>query len=101
MKWLEWIAWIIFSWFTIVSFITWLVKKRNYKHGQFYDTREVVSLYTIPRVVIIWSVILIGFLLIDMSKLHLLWLYPAVYIVIMLRMSKKVLRENEERVNED
>lgn len=98
MDWLEWIVWTILLWFTSVCFITWLVKKRKYRGGFFYDTREVVALYTIPRVVLTWSVILIVFLFVDVNKLHLIWICPLVYIFINLRMSKKVLREDEERL---
>lgn len=98
MKWAEWIVWIALSWFTVVSFFVWEVKKRKYKHGHFYDTREVVALYTIPRVVILWTAFLLFFLFIDVNKLFLLIIYPSAYFLINVRMAKKVLREDEERL---
>ncbi len=100
MKWVEWSIWIILSWFTIVSFITWLSKKRRYSRGCFYDSREVVALHTIPRVVIAWTILLAVFLFVDATKLHLLWVYPSIYILVMFRMSRKVVRQDEEQFKE-
>ena len=49
---IEWIVWTLLAFFTVALFITWSVKKRGYKKGRFYDTREVVALMFVPRFVI-------------------------------------------------
>jgi hypothetical protein len=93
----EWITWIIFAVCTLVSFVTWKIKKRAYQNGTLYDSREVVARKTIPRFVIVNSTLLIIFLFIDISKFHLIWIYPGVYLIIMLRMSRRVVKEDDER----
>lgn len=67
---IEWIVWTTLAIFTAVSFITWSVKRQEYKKGRFYDTREVVTLMFVPRFVIAASTLLIIFLFINVSKLH-------------------------------
>ena len=93
----EWIIWIILAVFTLTSFITWKIKERGYKKGSFYDTREVVALITVPRFVIASSILLIIFLFINVNKFHLIWIYPAMYILILLRISKRVVKADEKR----
>ncbi len=94
---LELFVWILLSSFTLLALVMWLAKKRQYRYGRIYDTREVVALYTVPRVVIAWTLTLIAFLFADVSKFYLLLIFPCVYIFINLRMAKRVLKEDEER----
>ena len=98
MKPLEFLVWVLLSSFTLLALVTWFVKKRKYKDGHMYDTREVIALNTVPRVVIAWTLILIAFLFVDVSKIYLLLIFPCVYFFINVRMAKKVLKEDEERL---
>ena len=98
MKPLEFLVWVLLFSFTLLALVTWFVQKRKYKDGNMYDTREVIALSTAPRVVIAWAVILVAFLFVDVSKLYLLLIFPCVYFFINVRMAKKVLKEDEERL---
>ena len=98
MKPLEFFVWILLSFFTLFALVTWLLKKRQYRDGRMYDTAEIVALYTAPRVVIAWAAILTAFLFVDVSKLYLLLIFPCVYILINLRMAKRALKEDEEKL---
>ena len=75
----------------------WFYKKRGYKSGELYDSGEVVTLYTLPRVVLVQYIILLIFFFAEFNKLHLLYVYPLVYILINFTMAKKVIREDEKR----
>ena len=77
--------------------LTWLYKKWGYKSGEFYDSGEVVTLYVLPRVVLVQYIILLIFFFAEFNKLHLLYIYPLVYILINLTMVKKVIKEDEKR----
>ena len=77
--------------------ISWIYKKRSYEDGCFYDTREVVAVLTIPRVVVAETILLCVFLFIGVNKLHLLWLFPAIYFVINAMMAAKATKADKER----
>jgi len=96
---LQWIVWTGLAISTLTSFITWIYKKRSYQDGCFYDTREVVALLTIPRVVIAGTILLLVFLFVGVNKLHLLWLFPATYFFINVMMARKVVKADKERMN--
>lgn len=74
----------------------WLYKKREYKSGEFYDSPEVVTLYTLPRVVFTLYVIFLIFYLADFNKLHLLYICPIVYFIINYVMAGRVIKEDKK-----
>jgi len=94
---LETIVFSFLSFITITALVIWLWKKRNYVSGQSYDTREVVALYTIPRIVIIWFVILLIFFIIELNKLHLLYIFPIIYFITSAIQAKRVLKEDSKK----
>jgi len=79
-------------------FATWLYKRKDFKDKHFYDTTEVVSLYVVPRMTINSLILLIIFIFIEVSKYHLLWLYPVIYIITAFLMSKRVLKQDENNL---
>lgn len=92
---------IIFIFFISVNtfiLLVWLYKKRGYGSGEFYDTSVVITLYTLPRVVFIQYIILLIFFFVELNKLHLLYIYPLVYILINLTMAKRAIREDKKRM---
>jgi len=95
----EWIVWAILAILTFIMFITWIFKKRSYQHGHFYDTREIVTLYSVPRVSIAETIVLVAFLFIGVNKLHLLWLYPAIYFLLTFMMARRVSEADKESLN--
>ena len=101
MRYLEWIIWTLLAIYTAIMFIAWVIKKLTYKSGCHYDTKEVVALYSIPKQTFASAVILTAFVFLDFSKLHLLWIYPAVNFYIDVRTSKWVLKKDEERLNRE
>jgi len=94
---LEWIVWALLGIYTVAIFVNWFNRKKHYKHGHSYFKSEVISLYSIPRIFMVETVVLLGFLLTDINKLHLLWLYPAIYFAIRIWMTRKVEKAAEER----
>lgn len=94
---LEWIVWGILAFFTFIMLITWVYKRKRYRHGHFYSTAEVVTLYSIPRILIAETILLLSFLFVDINKLNLLWLYPAIYFFINFMMARKVEKADKER----
>ena len=94
---IQWIVWIILAAVTLVIFITWFLKRKQYRSGNFHNTKEVITLYSIPRITIAETILLVSFLFIGVNKLHLLWLYPMIYFSINLRMGRKVLKDDKER----
>jgi len=101
MRYLEWIIWTLLAIYTAIMFIAWLIKKPTYKSGCYYDTKEVVALYSTPKNTFASAVILIAFVFLDFNKLHLLWIYPVVNFYIDVKISKWVLRKDEERLNRE
>jgi len=97
----EWIVWTALAIFTFTMLITWFQKKRSYQHGHFYPSSEVVTLYAIPRIFLAETILLLIFLFIDVNKLNLLWLYPAIYFPITYWWAKKVVKEDEERASKE
>ena len=92
----ESIVFIFFSAFTVLTLVLWLVKKKEYKDRHSYDTRELVALYTLPRLVIVWFVILLTFFFLSINKLHLLYIFPAMYFIVAYIQARRVLRKDEE-----
>ena len=97
----EWVVWALLATHITVLFTAWSVKKRGYKKGAFYDTREVITLLFVPRFVILASALLIIFLLVSVNKLHLLWIYVVTYWLVLMRTTREVLRADERRLREE
>ena len=85
------------SFITVTALIIWLWKRKNYVNGQSYDTRKVIALYTIPRIVIIWFVILLIFFVLELNKLHLLYIFLIIYFITNVVQTKRVFREDNKR----
>lgn len=66
-----------------------------------YDSRELATFLALPRIIALESIMLVLFLVIDLNKLHVLWLYPVIWFALMQMVVKKVMRSDEEyfRVN--
>ena len=97
---MEWIVWSLFALWTAFRFITWLVKKREYKNYCYYNTKEVITLYAIPKETFVSTIILVLFIFLDFNKLHVLWLYPVINFYIMMKITKWVCKKDEERQKE-
>ena len=89
MIYIEWGVWILAALLTLFMFVTWLAKSSEYVPGEFYNTDEVVTLKALPRIAITEALVLLGFLLVDVSKFHIIWIYPIIYFFIMSRIAKR------------
>jgi len=98
MSTLEFIIWMFCSLLTIFLCMTWFYKKKQYTDKEHYDTKEVITLYALPRTVIAQTTVLIIFLFVNINKLNLLWIYPFVYYLISYAVAKRVVREDEDRM---
>lgn len=90
-------VYIFFVLATFFTLVVWLVKRKNYSSREFYDTKEVVTLYTLPRAVIVWTAMLVAFFLIDLNKLNLLYIFPLIYLAVNIWQTKRVIKEDNER----
>ena len=95
-----WIVWTLLAIFTTILIIAWLVKKQSYKKGRLYDSGEVVALISLPKCIITSIILLVVFVLVDVNKLHLIWIWPIICFFVNLRMAKQVLKADEKRLNE-
>ena len=86
---MEWIVWTVFVVYTVVMFLTWLIKKPSYKKGHFYDTKHVITLFAIPKQTIAAAIILTFFIFVDLNKLHLLLIYPLIHFFIAFILSNR------------
>ena len=101
MKYIEWIVWTLLTLWTLTKFVTWLYKKRGYKSGRYYDTKEVITIYAIPKETFASTIILAAFVAFDFNKFHLLWIYPIVNFWIRLKITQWVQRKDEERLKKE
>ena len=101
MKYIEWIVWTLLTFCTLFKFVTWLYKKREYKSGCYYDTKDVITLYAVPKQTFVSTIILAVFVFLDFNKLHLLWIYPVINFGISVTIAKWVNRKDEERLNKE
>ncbi len=98
---MEWIVWALLAFWTALKFVTYLVKKREYKTACYYDTKEVITLYAIPKETFVSTIILVLFVFLDFNKLHLLWIYLVVNFYIRINISKWVCKKDEKRINKE
>jgi len=101
METVEWIVWGIFAFITISGFFTWLIMKRKYQFGEQYNTDEVLTLISLPRIFFFQAIILVLFLFININKLHLLWIYPLVYFGIMRKWAKILIKREKIEKRDD
>ncbi len=90
---------IIFIFFILLNtfiFLLWLYKKRNYRHGKLYESGEVVTLYSLPRVVFVLYIVFLIFYLANFNKLHLIYICPIIYFIITHKMAKRVIKEDKK-----
>lgn len=96
----ELVVMIILASMTVVMLVTWLKKRRSYQDKQYYNTREVITLYTLPRAFFAETILLLIFLNVNegycANKLHLLYLYPIVYYSINLMVARRVTKADKE-----
>lgn len=88
---IDWVIWIIVLIATLVLGINWAVRIRDYKVGEYYDSREIMLVRAAPSIVVVESVLLVGVLIMDISKLHLLWLAPLSYFIVLYVRGKRVV----------
>ena len=97
MNTLEWIIWSLFAFITVFAGITRFVKKKKYKKGEWYDTRDVLTLIALPRIIFCEALILLLFIFINFNKLHLLWLFPLIWMTISIKESKRIIKKENIR----
>jgi hypothetical protein len=96
MELLEWIIWAMILGLTIALFVLWLRDMKGVGRGQSRDGIAMAIVCTAPRLIITWSVILISFLFIDLNKLHLLWICPLTFLLVVnLRVIMKIKNVSE------
>ncbi|MCH7883497.1 hypothetical protein IIA95_03740 [Patescibacteria group bacterium] len=75
--------------------LLWWVKHGEYPPGQMHATRVVITLLTLPRVVIFQLLVLAVFLLLKFSLWHLFYIYPLIAIGINIQQAKKIVKREK------
>lgn len=76
---------------TIALFILWIKEMKGVGSGKFRDGIGLGIICVAPRLIIPWSIILISFLFMDLNKLHLLWICPLIFLLVVnLRVIMKI-----------
>jgi len=90
----EWVVWWIFLLIVVFVCVTWLIKKRDFPTGKFYDTTDVITLIAIPKILLFETILLIIFLVLEINKFHLLWIFPIIWLAITMIMTKKIIKRD-------
>jgi len=67
---------------TITLSIYWIKEKIVFKNRQPIDMIGIEIIHNAPKVITAWSIILAGFLFVGFSKLHILWVCPLTFFVL-------------------
>lgn len=63
----------------VILFITWLVKVSSYLKGTIFDKNNYLGLFSVPFTIVIDSLLLFLFLILDINKFNLLYLFPIIH----------------------
>jgi len=91
MELLEIIIFYFLSFVVIFTFILWLLKRTDYIKGKFYDTNEIITLCTLPRVALVWFILLFIFYTLEINRFHLLYIFPITYLLVSFKQSKRII----------
>jgi len=91
MELLEIIIFYFLSFVVILTLILWLLKRVDYIKGKPYNTDEIITLRTLPRVVLVWFILLFIFYILEINKFHLLYIFPITYLLVSFKQSKRIV----------
>ena len=90
----EWIVWALMFGVTIALFVLWIKEMKGEGNGHPDDSISLGIICVAPRLIIPWSIILISFLFMDVNKLHLLWICPLIFLLVVnLRVILKIKQD--------
>jgi len=78
----EWIVWSFFLGIILLSGCLWRVKREEFKSGLMDDKDLVSFMKGFPFIAFFETVILILFVLMNVNKLNLLWIFPWVWYLV-------------------
>ena len=88
----EWFVWGLFAVISLYFFIRSENEKKAFKEGTSKSGGEIVVITSMPYTTSIMGVVLVVLLFIDLSKLHLLWMYPIVALIFEFRIGKRAIK---------
>jgi len=90
----EWIVWVLMFGVTIALLVLWIKEMKGEGSGLSDDSISLGIVCVAPRLIIPWSIILISFLFMDVNKLHLLWICPLIFLLVVnLRVIMKIKQD--------
>ena len=90
----EWIVWVLMFGVTIALLVLWIKEMKGEGNGLPDDSISLGIVCVAPRLIIPWSIILISFLFMDVNKLHLLWICPLIFLLVVnLRVIMKIKQD--------
>ena len=92
----EWFVWGMYLLTSIVFFVMSFVEYNSALKGESKSTRDIIGIAAYPFVTSIMGVILIVLLFVDISKFHLLWIYPFVAMIFEFTIGKRALNKFSE-----
>jgi len=89
----EWFVWSMYVLTSIVFFVMSFVEYNSVLKGKTKSTGSIAGIAAYPFVTSIMGVVLIVLLFIDISKLHLLWIYPVVAMIFEFTIGKRAVNK--------
>lgn len=92
----EWVVWVMMLGVTVALSFLWLKEMKGDGNGHSDDSRSIGIICCAPRLIIPWGIILISFLFMDLNKLHLLWICPVIFLLVVnLRVILKIKMDSK------
>ncbi len=92
----EWVIWVMMVGVTVALSFLWLKEMKGDRNGHSEDSRSIGIICCAPRLIIPWGIILISFLFMDLNKLHLLWICPLIFLLVVnLRVILKIKMDSK------
>jgi hypothetical protein len=95
----EWVVWSILAFITLVALITWIPKWKAFKKHRNFSEKEIVTIFSIPVIFVLESIVLLIFVFIDINKLHLLWIYPLLWFSVTYIQARWFIKKVADRVD--
>lgn len=94
-----WIIWVALAYFALGFLYKAIVARKSFRKGEYLREGEIVAMLSQPYVSIIIIAIIIAFIFVDYSKLHLLWIYIVISAVFDYVFARKVVSMDNQGDN--
>jgi len=96
MEIIEWIIWTLLLLWSILGYFGGKKHLGKLNNEKKYSAGYLVGISSLAKISLITIMILLVFLIIDINKLHLLWIYPIIYLFITNKKAKNIIKKTKE-----